>query len=149
MSRILSALPSSNSAHGHGVRIGSRCSTPRAVCAQTLDAAPTQARPGSPSRVGDADTIDRERVPESETGMATAPQPDDATDEGYSLPPIVELSEDEGRALFERQARKYMGMSGDEFLRKWDAGEIEDPDRSEVLTVVFLIPLVRDFILPS
>ena len=81
--------------------------------------------------------------------MATAPQPDDATDEGYSLPPIVELSEDEGRALFERQARKYMGMSGDEFLRKWDAGEIEDSDRSEVLTVVFLIPLVRDFILPS
>src|SRR6478672_10897778 len=85
----------------------------------------------------------------SEAGMVTAPQPDDATDEGYSLPPIVELSEDEGRALFERQARKYMGMSGDEFLRKWDACEIEDPDRSEVLTVVFLIPLVRDFILPS
>jgi hypothetical protein len=81
--------------------------------------------------------------------MATARQPDDATDEGYSLPPIVELSEAEGRALFERQARKYMGMSGDEFLRKWDAGEIDDPDRSEVLTVVFLIPLVRDFILPS
>jgi hypothetical protein len=81
--------------------------------------------------------------------MATARQPDDLTDEGYSLPPIVELSEDEGRALFERQARKYLGMSGDEFLRKWDAGEIDDPDRSEVLTVVFLIPLVRDFILPS
>jgi hypothetical protein len=37
-----------------------------------------------------------------------------------------------------------MGMSGAEFLRKWDAGEIEDPDRSDVLTVAFLIPFVRD-----
>jgi hypothetical protein len=35
-------------------------------------------------------------------------------------------------------------MSGDEFLRKWDAGEIDDPDRSEVLTVAFLIPFVRN-----
>jgi hypothetical protein len=76
--------------------------------------------------------------------MATVRQPDDTSDEPYSLPPIVELSEDEGRALFERQARKYLGMSGDEFLRKWDAGEIDDPDRSEVLTVAFLIPLVRN-----
>ena len=76
--------------------------------------------------------------------MATARRPPDATADEYTWPPIVELSEAEGRALFERQARKYMGMSGDEFLRKWDAGEIEDPDRSDVWTVVFLIPFVRD-----
>jgi hypothetical protein len=76
--------------------------------------------------------------------VATAQRPDDATDDEFTLPPIVELSEEEGRALFDQQARKYMGMSGDEFLRKWDAGEIEDPDRSEVLTVAFLIPFVRN-----
>lgn len=76
--------------------------------------------------------------------MATAQRPDSAPDDEFTLPPIVELSEEEGRALFDEQARKYMGMSGDEFLRKWDAGEIEDPDRSEVWTVVFLIPFVRD-----
>jgi hypothetical protein len=76
--------------------------------------------------------------------VATAKRADDTPDGDITLPPIVELSEEEGRALFDEQARKYMGMSGDEFLRKWDAGEIEDPDRSEVWTVVFLIPFVRN-----
>ncbi|MGH2534271.1 MAG: hypothetical protein ACRDJW_18535 [Thermomicrobiales bacterium] len=33
---------------------------------------------------------------------------------------------EEGRALFDRQARTLMGMSGDEFIRRWDAGEFRD-----------------------
>ena len=34
-----------------------------------------------------------------------------------SLPP------EEGRAMFDAAARKWMGLSGDEFIRRWDAGE--------------------------
>ncbi|CAA9584359.1 MAG: hypothetical protein AVDCRST_MAG59-5268 [uncultured Thermomicrobiales bacterium] len=33
------------------------------------------------------------------------------------------LSLDEGRRLFDHQSRRTLGISGDEFLRRWDAGE--------------------------
>ena len=49
-----------------------------------------------------------------------------------------ELTTHEGRMLFERAARENMHMSGADFLRRYDAGEIENPDRPEVLRVLML-----------
>jgi hypothetical protein len=46
-----------------------------------------------------------------------------------------------GKKLLNRQARKYLGMSGDEFARKYRAGEIPDPDRTDVRRVAMLLPL--------
>lgn len=55
-----------------------------------------------------------------------------------------ELTQEEGRALLDEVAREYLGMSGDEFLRAWDAGEFDgDADRPEVMRVAMLIPLGR------
>jgi len=55
-----------------------------------------------------------------------------------------ELSREEGRAILDRQARRCLGMSGDEFVRAWNAGEFDDdPDRPEVMDVVMLIGLAR------
>jgi hypothetical protein len=42
------------------------------------------------------------------------------------LPGVTELNEAEGRALFDKAARNLLGISGDEFLRKLDAGEYPD-----------------------
>jgi hypothetical protein len=50
------------------------------------------------------------------------------------------LSRKEGRDLLDRQARRYLRMSGDEFVRKWRAKQIKDPDRPEVMRVAFLLP---------
>lgn len=50
------------------------------------------------------------------------------------------LTPQEGRELLDRQARRYLGMSGEEFVRKWKAKEFEDPDRPEIMQVAFLIP---------
>ena len=36
---------------------------------------------------------------------------------------VYELDAGEGRALFDKAARRELGISGDEFLRRWDAGE--------------------------
>ena len=38
----------------------------------------------------------------------------------------VELSREEMRVIFDRLAQRELGMSGDEFLRKLDAGELPD-----------------------
>ncbi len=48
--------------------------------------------------------------------------PDAAAQE---LPPIRELSLEETRAYFDAQVRKLLGISGEEFLRRRDSGELE------------------------
>jgi hypothetical protein len=56
-------------------------------------------------------------------------------------------SADEGRALFEREAQRLLGIDGEEFLRRWDAGGYRDlpetPTVRNVMRVAFLIPFVR------
>ena len=54
---------------------------------------------------------------------------------------IKYVSRQEGNAILNRQAKKYLNMSGDEFVRDYRAGRIPDPDRSEVHRVAILIPL--------
>lgn len=53
----------------------------------------------------------------------------------------------EGRLLFDREARRLLDMSGDDFLARWDAGEYQDlPDSVETrrrMRVALLIPFVR------
>ena len=58
---------------------------------------------------------------------------------------IKELSLEEGRKLLDKQARRYLNMSGDDFIKKWEAGEFDDnPDRPEVMEVAMLLPFVCD-----
>jgi hypothetical protein len=42
------------------------------------------------------------------------------------LPPVVELTPEEAWARFDGLARQHLGMSGEEFLRRLDAGEFEE-----------------------
>jgi hypothetical protein len=59
---------------------------------------------------------------------------------------LREVSVAEGRRLFDEEARRALGMSGDEFLRAWDAGEIDpnEPGRhSAIVRVLMLLPFVR------
>jgi hypothetical protein len=53
----------------------------------------------------------------------------------------------EGRRLFDYQARKLLGISGEEFLRKWDAGEYRDvadaPEQRHIMRLAMLIPFGR------
>jgi hypothetical protein len=50
------------------------------------------------------------------------------------------LTAKEGKVLFDQHARCYLQMSGKEFVRRWKAKEIKDPDRPEVMQIAFLIP---------
>lgn len=52
------------------------------------------------------------------------------------------LTREESRALFDRQARRRVNMSGEEFLRAWDAGEF-DEDPESVMFLAMLIPFAR------
>lgn len=59
---------------------------------------------------------------------------------------VVELSEAEGVELFDRVTRREMGISGEEFLRRWDAGEWEGVDLDSVdglVDVWMMLPCAR------
>jgi hypothetical protein len=48
------------------------------------------------------------------------------------LPPVVWVSPEEAKRQFDELARSLLGMSGDEFIRRMDAGEFLDlPDDLE------------------
>ena len=53
-----------------------------------------------------------------------------------------ELTRAEARAIFDAQARKLLGISGEEFLRRWDAGEYDaiadDRDHPEIMRLALL-----------
>jgi hypothetical protein len=62
--------------------------------------------------------------------------------------PPLRLSREEGHELFDYVAREIAGMSGPEFLARYDAGEIEEPgdETSEdwaLRRLIMLIPFGR------
>lgn len=61
--------------------------------------------------------------------------------------PIRWLDDAEAREEYDAQARWWLGVSGAEFLRRWDAGDYrdieDDVDHPHVMNVASLISLVR------
>lgn len=72
---------------------------------------------------------------------------DDAQDAEIALPPVHHLTAAEARALFDENARHYLGISGEEFQRRWDAGEYRDnderQDHASIWNVAILLPMVE------
>lgn len=58
-------------------------------------------------------------------------------------PGIKYVSQHEGAVILDRQARKYLGMSGNEFVQRYRAGKIEDLESTNVARVAMLIPLAE------
>ncbi len=56
---------------------------------------------------------------------------------------IRELTAEEGRELFDRAARFHLDMSGEEFLKAWDAGKFKDPDQQGGMEIIMLLPFAR------
>jgi hypothetical protein len=57
------------------------------------------------------------------------------------------LTPEESRELFDRKARARLGISGPEFIRRWDAGEYrnlpETPESRAIMFVAALLPFGR------
>jgi hypothetical protein len=56
---------------------------------------------------------------------------------------VRELDREAGQELLDEQARKYLGISGAEFLRRWEAGEIDADDDPDVMRVAMLAGFAR------
>jgi hypothetical protein len=65
-----------------------------------------------------------------------------------SVPPVSNdaspFSAEEASKLFDETARRYMDMSGKDFLNAWDNGRFATPElKLRAMRVAVLIPLVR------
>lgn len=58
-------------------------------------------------------------------------------------PGILLEARSRGRKILDRQARKYLGISGEEFARRERAGELEGLDHAEVARIAMLLPYAR------
>lgn len=56
---------------------------------------------------------------------------------------LVELTPEEDHELLEREAQRQLGMSADEFARRWRAGEYQNCDDPKVTSVGMLLPDAR------
>jgi hypothetical protein len=54
-----------------------------------------------------------------------------------------ELTREEGLALLDQAARRYLQMSAEQFIKAWEAGAFEDPDRPDVMYVAMLLPFAQ------
>ena len=55
-----------------------------------------------------------------------------------------EVSREEGLEIIDRQARRYLGISGEEFLRRWRRGEYgAHLDQPGVMDLVMLLPFAQ------
>ena len=82
--------------------------------------------------------------------MAARPEPAPEPANGDladDIPGVHFVTRDEGIALFDQQVRQTLDISGDEFLRRWDAGEYQPvPDTVEgrkVGRLAMMIPFAR------
>ena len=54
------------------------------------------------------------------------------------------FTSEEAKALFDKTARQYMNMTGEEFISGWENGRFRDAEtKSRAMRVAILIPLVR------
>lgn len=72
-------------------------------------------------------------------------EPDMESD--YALPPIRMLTIEESRVFFDEQARERLAISGNEFIRRYDAGRyddvLDDGEHSDLLFLAMLSGLGR------
>jgi len=52
-----------------------------------------------------------------------------------------ELTREEGLALIDERAQRFLGISGKEFRRRYEAGELDADADDDVLRLAMLLPL--------
>jgi hypothetical protein len=55
----------------------------------------------------------------------------------------METTYEQGAAVLDLSARRLFGISGVEWLRRYDAGELDDADHLKLVSVEMLIPFAR------
>jgi len=74
-----------------------------------------------------------------------------ATTKKNTEPTYRILTDEEGRSLFDETAQRLLGISGEEFLRRYDSGYYDDKPElhEEVIELHLMEPLFRPVTVPG
>jgi hypothetical protein len=106
-----------------------------------IDALPDAALPAADALLASLDGAPGEPVtgiPES----AGATVPVDEDEEPFCLEDHL-ISPEEGWQILEEQAQETLGVSAEEFLRRYRAGEFDNVDTPGIIDLIMLVPLAR------
>lgn len=63
-------------------------------------------------------------------------------DSAVERPSVIDMDVEQSRQFFDDKARTLLGISGEDFLRRWHAGEYaeiaDDPARSDIMYLALL-----------
>ena len=63
------------------------------------------------------------------------------------LPPVIWVTPEEDRRMFDEAVRRRLGISGEEFIRRWEAGEYDEvfdqPGFLHIGDLAAMIPFAR------
>jgi hypothetical protein len=82
-----------------------------------------------------------ERADTSDQVNGSAPADETQESDGIRL-----LNDEEAREHFDRSARRLLGISGEEFLRRYDAGEYNRPLEDRELRGVMKLRMLENFV---
>jgi hypothetical protein len=63
-------------------------------------------------------------------------------DEEYGLIPVVGLTREEGLAVLDLQARERLNMPGEEFMRRWQAGDFTEEFKDEHHSAIVILSIL-------
>jgi hypothetical protein len=76
----------------------------------------------------------------TEAGQLVEPTSDEEFGPDDDLPPPIELTDERWWRYFDCAARDSLGLTGQEFIRRWKAGEIADPHDPSVIGLLLMMP---------
>jgi hypothetical protein len=59
------------------------------------------------------------------------------------VPEPIELTAEESWAMYDARARRLLGISAEEFERRWDAGEFSGPEENQDAVAVWMLRTPR------
>jgi hypothetical protein len=79
--------------------------------------------------------------------MASIAQRVEHNQTDVELPPVIWVTPEEGRRMFDEVVRERLGISGEEFIRRWEEGEydavLDMPGYLHIGYLSSLIPFAR------
>lgn len=70
------------------------------------------------------------------------PSVESETETGTETSQVIDLNPEESKAFFDAQVESLLGISGDEFLRRWHAGDYDEtadlPGNSDIIYLAMM-----------
>ena len=55
----------------------------------------------------------------------------------------IALTQDQAFDLFDRESKRYLNMSAQEFIGAWETSKFDNPDQPDIMYIAMLLPFIN------